>query len=401
MKIRSDNSHLSFPSVSRKGMSLFARVLWGLLLAGTGTFIPKLTAKHRKIHLSIGVSGWELAPGNGSSSNVETAEYGEISPVEWIGDDTVSNKYDSNRNRQYSIPLNKLWMPTLRIPKVWSDSSADYWVDSLTRRWRYESAVTMRDSVSTMPDSTEYFYDSAGIKYNALQIRPLKDPFDPFSNTLYIRRGQAKFWFVGVALVFLLLFFYYRSAFIKQFELRIKGVVSSYFFDEMMNDKSFEYQGGSAVVLLLGNLVFSLGIMLYLRFGGFLALNAGWFYWVVFGAVVAGVIVLQFIQFVFAYALDMTETIRRQNQRQLNTNFMLALIFLPVFVFVYYNANLLKDIDIPSLVSFMLIVWIVARSILSFVGLSKDRQLDFTAFLYFCTLEVLPYALFFSLLSKS
>ena len=332
---------------------------------------------------------------------MESVELDEITEVIWMDIDTFGRISDTSKYHGYTYPINKLWLPTLRVPKIWTDSIADFWVDSLSRRWSYESAITLRDSASMLPDSTHYFYDSAGVKYNAQQIRPIKDPFDPFLNTLYIRKGQAKFWFVGVALVFLLLFYYYRSAFVKQFDLRIKGVVSSYFFDEMMNDKSFEYQGGSAVVLLLGNLVFSLGIMLYLRFGGFLALNAGWFYWVVFGAVVVGVIVLQFIQFVFAYALDMTETIRRQNQRQLNTNFMLALIFLPVFVFVYYNANLLKDIDIPSLVSFMLIVWIVARSILSFVGLSKDRQLDFTAFLYFCTLEVLPYALFFSLLSKT
>lgn len=303
--------------------------------------------------------------------------------------------------RYAAPPVNKLLLPNLYLPKEWNDSLADFWVDSLRKRWRYEKAVMLRDSISSIPDSTKYFYDSAGIRFNSFVIRPKKDPFDPFSNTLYIRRGQAKFWFVGVSLVFLLLFFYYRSAFVKQFELRIKGVFSSYYFDEMMNDRSFEYQGGSLVVLLMGNLVFSMGVMLFLRFGGFLALNVGWFYWVVFGSVMLGIMILQLIQLLFAYALNMTETVRRQNQRQLNTNFVLALGFLPIFVFVYYNSNVLKHVDIPSLVSFMLIIWIVARSILSFVGLSKDRQLDFTAFLYFCTLEVLPYALFFSLLSKT
>ena len=313
-----------------------------------------------------------------------------------------SEEQDSLKSNWYAAPpINKLLLPNLYLPREWNDSLADFWVDSLRKRWRYERAVMMRDSVSSMPDSTNYFYDSVGVRLNSLVIRPIKDPFDPFSNTLYIRRGQAKFWFVGVSLVFLLLFFYYRSAFVKQFELRIKGVFSSYYFDEMMNDRSFEYQGGSVVVLLMGNLVFSMGVMLYLRFGGFLALNVGWFYWVVFGAVMLGVMVLQLIQLLFAFALNMTDTVRRQNQRQLNTNFVLALGFLPIFVFVYYNSNLLRNIDIPSLVSFMLIIWIVARSILSFVGLSKDRQLDFTAFLYFCTLEVLPYALFFSLLSKT
>jgi len=318
-----------------------------------------------------------------------------------VGVASARADWDTVRAYRNSAPSNELWLPTVYLPKQWNDSLADFWVDSLRKRWAYERAVTLRDSCSKIPDSTHYFYDSAGVKFNSFIIRPLKDPFDPFSNTLYIRRGQAKFWFVGVSLVFLLLFFYYRSAFVKQFELRIKGVFSSYYFDEMMNDRSFEYQGGSVVVLLMGNLVFSMGVMLYLRFGGFLALNVGWFYWVVFGSVMLGVTVLQLLQLLFAYALNMTETVRRQNQRQLNTNFVLALGFLPIFVFVYYNSNVLRSIDIPSLVSFMLIIWIVARSILSFVGLSKDRQLDFTAFLYFCTLEVLPYALFFSLLSKT
>ncbi len=354
--------------------------------------------------------GWVLMlPIYATSAPVHTANeahdatHGLIYFVEPQSQELEVESLDSIQynSRSWVNSVNKLWLPTLYLPKVWTDSIADFWVDSLRKRWNYERAVMLRDSVVTFPDSTQYFYDSAGITFNSQVIRPQKDPFDPFSNTLYIRRGQAKFWFVGVSLVFLLLFFYYRSAFVKQFELRIKGVFSSYYFDEMMNDKSFEYQGGTAVVLLMGNLVFSMGVMLYLRFGGFLALNAGWFYWVVFGAVVAGVMVLQSVQFLFAYALNMTETVRRQNQRQLNTNFVLALGFLPVFIFVYYNANLLSSINIPSLVSFMLIIWIVARSILSFVGLSKDRQLDFTAFLYFCTLEVLPYALFFSLLSKT
>jgi len=204
-----------------------------------------------------------------------------------------------------------------------------------------------------------------------------------------------------VGLVFLILFYYYRSAFAKQFELRVKGVFSSYYFEEMMNEKSFEHRGGSAVVLIMSNLVFALGIMLYLRFGGFLNMNAGWFYWLVLGLLLVAVFLLQAIQYLFALSIDITETVARQVQRQLNINFVLALLFLPIFVFVYYNAYKIKEVDIVALVSFMLIIWIVARSVLSFVGLSRDNHLDFTTFLYFCSLEVIPYAVFFSLLSRT
>ena len=274
-------------------------------------------------------------------------------------------------------------------------------LDSARRNYRYHRAVLLKDTFCTIPDSTPYRVDENGLKLAVTPMFRKKDPLSPFENKLYFRHGQSKFWFIGVGLVFLIIFYYYRSAFAKQFELRVKGVFSSYYFEEMMNEKSFEHRGGSAVVLVMSNLVFALGIMLYLRFGGFLNMNAGWFYWLVLGLLLVAVFLLQAIQYLFALSIDITETVARQVQRQLNINFVLALLFLPIFVFVYYNAYKIKEVDIVALVSFMLIIWIVARSVLSFVGLSRDNHLDFTTFLYFCSLEVIPYAVFFSLLSRT
>jgi hypothetical protein len=284
-----------------------------------------------------------------------------------------------------------------------TDSSASQLsaLDSARHNYRYHRAVLLKDTFCTIPDSTPYRVDENGLKVAVTPMFRKKDPLSPFENKLYFRHGQSKFWFIGVGLVFLFMFYYYRSAFAKQFELRIKGVFSSYYFEEMMNEKSFEHRGGSAVVLIMSNLVFALGIMLYLRFGGFLNMNAGWFYWLVLGLLLVAVFLLQAIQYLFALSIDITETVARQVQRQLNINFVLALLFLPIFVFVYYNAYKIKEVDIVALVSFMLIIWIVARSVLSFVGLSRDNHLDFTTFLYFCSLEVIPYAVFFSLLSRT
>ena len=79
---------------------------------------------------------------------------------------------------------------------------------------------------------------------------------------------------------------------------------------------------------------------------------------------------------------------------------MLALVFFPLFLVTYYNGGKLDGAPLADWVSFMLVLWIVIRSILSFVGLFQDRQLNFLAFLYFCTLEILPYTVLFASISR-
>ncbi|MFM7638869.1 MAG: DUF4271 domain-containing protein, partial [Bacteroidota bacterium] len=88
-------------------------------------------------------------------------------------------------------------------------------------------------------------------------------------------------------------------------------------------------------------------------------------------------------------------------QRQYNINFVLSLICFPVFLIFYYNSYKYPGVDLSHWISFLLVLWVVIRSIYAFVGLFQDRQLTFLSFLYFCTLEILPYSVLFTILSKS
>ena len=101
-----------------------------------------------------------------------------------------------------------------------------------------------------------------------------KDPFDPYGNPTYYRRGQGKFWYFGLGMCLLLVFMYYRAAFSKQFELRVRGLFNAYYYNELMNDRTItQFSGGSGVVFVFSQAVFSAGVMLNLIFNGYLQLN--------------------------------------------------------------------------------------------------------------------------------
>ena len=248
------------------------------------------------------------------------------------------------------------------------------------------------DSVSAQISRIDY---GTKVKYN------YRDPFDPYNNQVFYRHGQGKFWFFGLGMILLVVIMYFRAAYPKQFELRIKGIFNGYYFNELVNDRSVtQYSGGAGVVFVLSQAVFSAGAMLYMIFGGYLQLNNFWVFILFYLAVLGGVMGLQAIQFLFASSVHMESMLRRLIQRQYNVNFVLALIFFPLFLVTYYNGYKFGDAPLADWVSFMLVLWIVIRSILSFVGLFQDRQLNFLAFLYFCTLEILPYTVLFASISR-
>ena len=279
------------------------------------------------------------------------------------------------------------------------------------------------DSLDTRPDSISivrftrgvHFLDSvkAGLMDSAIrEIKQLghgetvvynyKNPFDPFANPIYYRRGQGKFWYFGLGLVLLLVFMYYRAAFAKQFELRVKGIFNSYYYNELMSDRAItQFGGGSGVVFVLSQAVFSAGVILNLIFGGYLQLNNFWVFLFMYLGILLAVIVQQTIQFLFATSVYMEDLIQRQIQRQYNVNFVLSLIFFPLFLVIYYNGYKYHEFNLSNWISFLLVLWVVIRSIYAFVGLFQDRQLNFLAFLYFCTLEILPYSVLFAILSRS
>lgn len=233
------------------------------------------------------------------------------------------------------------------------------------------------------------------VKYN------YRDPFDPYNNQVFYRHGQGKFWFFGLGVILLVVIMYFRAAYPKQFELRIKGIFNRYYFNELVNDRTVtQYSGGSGVVFVLSQAVFSSGAILYMISGGYLHLNNFWFFLLFYMALLGGVIGLQAIQFLFASSVHMESALRRFIQRQYNINFVLALIFFPLFLITYYNGYKFDGVPLADWVSFMLVLWIVIRSIFSFVGLFQDRQLNFLTFLYFCTLEILPYTVLFASISR-
>ena len=248
------------------------------------------------------------------------------------------------------------------------------------------------DSVTAQISRIDY---GRKVKYN------YRDPFDPYNNQVFYRHGQGKFWFFGLGMILLVVIMYFRAAYPKQFELRIKGIFNGYYFNELVNDRTVtQYSGGAGVVFVLSQAVFSAGAMLYMIFGGYLQLNNFWVFILFYLAVLGGVIGLQAIQFLFASSVHMESALRRSIQRQYNINFVLALIFFPLFLITYYNGYKFDGVPLADWVSFMLVLWIVIRSIFSFVGLFQDRQLNFLTFLYFCTLEILPYTVLFASLSR-
>jgi hypothetical protein len=248
------------------------------------------------------------------------------------------------------------------------------------------------DSVSAQISRIDY---GAKVKYN------YRDPFDPYNNQVFYRHGQGKFWFFGLGMILLVVIMYFRAAYPKQFELRIKGIFNGYYFNELVNDRTVtQYSGGAGVVFVLSQAVFSAGAMLYMIYGGYLQLNNFWVFILFYLAVLGGVMGLQAIQFLFASSVHMESMMRRLIQRQYNVNFVLALVFFPLFLVTYYNGYKFDGAPLAEWVSFMLVLWIVIRSILSFVGLFQDRQLNFLAFLYFCTLEILPYTVLFASISR-
>lgn len=248
------------------------------------------------------------------------------------------------------------------------------------------------DSVTAQISRIDY---GRKVKYN------YRDPFDPYNNQVFYRHGQGKFWFFGLGMILLVVIMYFRAAYPKQFELRIKGIFNGYYFNELVNDRTVtQYSGGAGVVFVLSQAVFSAGAMLYMIFGGYLQLNNFWVFILFYLAVLGGVIGLQAIQFLFASSVHMESALRRSIQRQYNINFVLALIFFPLFLITYYNGYKFDGVPLADWVSFMLVLWIVIRSIFSFVGLFQDRQLNFLTFLYFCTLEILPYTVLFASISR-
>jgi hypothetical protein len=90
-----------------------------------------------------------------------------------------------------------------------------------------------------------------------------RDPFDPFLHNTYIRVGLGRFWFFIVSVLVVGLFVYYRNAFPKQFNQRLKGITNPYYFKELLSDFGLSFTSGSIVASIFSNLVLSQLIVLW------------------------------------------------------------------------------------------------------------------------------------------
>lgn len=219
------------------------------------------------------------------------------------------------------------------------------------------------------------------------------EPYSPFIHETYLRISRVKFWFFAVSIFVCLYFIYFRAAFAKQFQLRMNSFIKQFYFEDLMREQAISSTAGSLHAFMLGLLVFCQGILLYLVAADYNRLNS--IYTFILALVVTGVFngILLFIQWIFTQSMDVGGLLIRQFQRQINVNLIFALICMPVFLLSYYNTDYSTNSSWLKIIFSTLIIWISIRLLYQVYGLIKDNTLNFTAILYLCTLEIIPYLL--------
>ena len=219
------------------------------------------------------------------------------------------------------------------------------------------------------------------------------EPYSPFIHETYLRISRVKFWFFAVSIFVCLYFIYFRAAFAKQFQLRMNSFIKQFYFEDLMREQAISSTAGSLHAFMLGLLVFCQGILLYLVAADYNRLNS--IYTFILALVVTGLFngILLFIQWIFTQSMDVGGLLIRQFQRQINVNLIFALICMPVFLLSYYNTDYSTNSSWLKIIFSTLIIWISIRLLYQVYGLIKDNTLNFTAILYLCTLEIIPYLL--------
>lgn len=227
------------------------------------------------------------------------------------------------------------------------------------------------------------------------------DKFDPFLHEIYFRKARAQSWFFAVSLLVIFYLIYYRSVYQRQFELRVTGLYKPYFFEDLMREQQISSAAGSVHAFTIGLLVFSLGVMLYLINLDFNKLNTFLMFLLVLIAWSGLSFFLYILQRLFAFSMQIEALLSRNFQRQISVNLFLALLMLPLFLIAYYNGNDEQDQWVLRNMYYVLIAWISLRLWVQFFGILRDGMLNLTSFLYFCTLEIIPYLLLIKFLQNS
>lgn len=219
------------------------------------------------------------------------------------------------------------------------------------------------------------------------------DPFDPFEQEVYLRRGMGRFWYFAVSMIIIGLFLYYYNTFPNQFVNRVRSLSSAYHFRELIADVSLSFTGGTAVAEFVSLLVYSQLIVVVAVYAGYTHLNSIVFYLVVVLIVSIWKGLLYLIQFLQCYVLNLREVNRMQFQRHVNLDIAFSLLFFPLLLLAYYNSGRLIQYPVPAIIAVSGALWLSFRIIYEFIGLIRETRFGFTSILYFCALEILPHAI--------
>ena len=219
------------------------------------------------------------------------------------------------------------------------------------------------------------------------------DPYDPYMLDSFARNPRAKSWFFLVSLFVILHVLYFKAVYPKQFQLRIQSLFRPYSFEDLMREQQIGSFTGSLHAYVIGMMVFLLGINMYVLSLDYTRLNHVLVYFLAFAITAILLFGLYAIQFVFTSSLEINHILSRQLQRQINVNLLLAIVFLPLFLILYYNGSGWVGEDLFKQMYYVPIFWLSIRFIFQIYGIIRDRQGLLSSFLYFCTFEIIPYLL--------
>lgn len=219
------------------------------------------------------------------------------------------------------------------------------------------------------------------------------NPFDPYTLESFARKPRAKSWFFLVSLFVILHILYFKAVYAKQFQLRIQSLFRPYFFEDLMREQQIGSFTGSIHAYVIGMMVFLLGVNMYVLSLDYTRLNHVLVYFLAFAITALLLFGLYAVQFVFTSSLEINHILSRQLQRQINVNLLLAIVFLPLFLILYYNGSGWVGEDLFKQMYYVPIFWLSIRFIFQIYGIIRDGQGLLSSFLYFCAFEIIPYLL--------
>jgi len=297
--------------------------------------------------------------------------------------DSVIQPFPSNNTQL--LDNNNVETVIIDSTTINSQKDTDWLNLSFVRDWRFA------DSLSKNRGGR--FTNGFDLQIPSQKIAFDPDPYNPYSHEEYVRITRNKSWYLWTTLIIIIYFVYYKSVFPKQFQLRVGSFIRNYHFEDLISEQKTTSAAGSIHANVFGTLVFVQGIILFLLTQDLTKINNIYIFLLALIITSFGTIVLYLIQWVFTSSMGLSELMTRQVQRQINVNLLLGLTFIPLFLLLYYNSDNNWAVFITKNLKYLLLGWILLRIWVQIRGIFQDRVLNFTSILYFCTLEILPYAL--------